>query len=593
MEDLKANIQGDYFIIPEGTKNIRRNAFQFTCFSSITIPDSVEYIGDEAFSSNNCLEHLTIPNSVSGIGTAICSYCENLIDVTFEDSLDEIPGYTFTQNYNLTGITFPRNVKYIGMSAFGSCSCLTDMVIPNSVSGIGDSSFSNCISLTSITLPNELRVLEGSCFRNDGALQNITIPAKVSEIGYRAFQNCSGLTEMTFKGLTPPTLAATSGNNASLGSTTYTFPFYVPCESLEAYKTAFGSDYEPRIFCNSGQTMPTALTLNVDSAITDNGEATVTIEPNGSEGDIIFSSSDDTVATIDQNGNITVLSSGTVTICAYDSRSGLEDCKTVAVIKSSGTPSGDTALEFTYLTTENNQTIHLINGDAEGSSQAMYNFYSAITAMEVDGVSVEKSPENIKCYTVPAGLCWYEYTFENAGLHTVKFYVSSAITNLGTLLFSLQGDTGKIVSANIGSGITDLTHGVFQSQETLSSVTLPDTLLRITSYPFEYTGIKSLTIPDSVTAITSESYLRGAFNTCSAMTDITIGSGITIISGNTFRNCSALKTVTVKATTPPTLGNNEFNGVQLNNIYVPAESVEAYKAASGWSSYSSIISAIQ
>ena len=333
MEDLKANIQGDYFIIPEGTKNIRRNAFQFTCFSSITIPDSVEYIGDEAFSSNNCLEHLTIPNSVSGIGTAICSYCENLIDVTFEDSLDEIPGYTFTQNYNLTGITFPRNVKYIGMSAFGSCSCLTDMVIPNSVSGIGDSSFRNCISLTSITLPNELRVLEGSCFRNDGALQNITIPAKVSEIGYRAFQNCSGLTEMTFKGLTPPTLAATSGNNASLGSTTYTFPFYVPCESLEAYKTAFGSDYEPRIFCNSGQTMPTALTLNVDSAITDNGEATVTIEPNGSEGDIIFSSSDDTVATIDQNGNITVLSSGTVTICAYDSRRGLEDCKTVAVIK--------------------------------------------------------------------------------------------------------------------------------------------------------------------------------------------------------------------------------------------------------------------
>ena len=58
---------------------------------------------------------------------------------------------------------------------------------------------------------------------------------------------------MAFEGLTPPQLASLSGWSASLGSTDYTFPIYVPCEAVDAYKTAFGEGYAPRIRCKEEQ----------------------------------------------------------------------------------------------------------------------------------------------------------------------------------------------------------------------------------------------------------------------------------------------------------------------------------------------------
>ena len=60
-----------------------------------------------------------------------------------------------------------------------------------------------------------------------------------------------------------------------------------------------------------------------------------------------------------------------------------------------------------------------------------------------------------------------------------------------------------------------------------------------------------------------------------------------------FRYCTSLTSVTVKSATPPTLGFGVFyNGSSNLVIYVPAESVDAYKSASGWSTYADRIQAI-
>ena len=61
---------------------------------------------------------------------------------------------------------------------------------------------------------------------------------------------------------------------------------------------------------------------------------------------------------------------------------------------------------------------------------------------------------------------------------------------------------------------------------------------------------------------------------------------------NVFYNCTSLTSVTIEATTPPTLGNNVFYNTNECPIYVPSESVEIYKAANGWSNYASRIQAI-
>lgn len=139
---------------------------------------------------------------------------------------------------------------------------------------------------------------------------------------------------------------------------------------------------------------------------------------------------------------------------------------------------------------------------------------------------------------------------------------------------------------------------------------IPDSCKIINSYAFEGVGIISVTIPNSVTSI---GYI--AFRDCSSLTSITIpnsvvtigsqafrrtglqevviGSGVTSIGEYNFNGCTKLAQVTILAVTPPTLGINSFNGNKAGRkIYVPAESVEAYKSAANWSTYAADIEAI-
>ena len=81
-----------------------------------------------------------------------------------------------------------------------------------------------------------------------------------------------------------------------------------------------------------------------------------------------------------------------------------------------------------------------------------------------------------------------------------------------------------------------------------------------------------------------------AFYKCTSLTSVTLGN-ITSIGNTAFYGCSGLTSITIKAITPPTLGHSVFDGSYP--IYVPAQSVDTYKSASGWSTYASRIQAIQ
>lgn len=98
--------------------------------------------------------------------------------------------------------------------------------------------------------------------------------------------------------------------------------------------------------------------------------------------------------------------------------------------------------------------------------------------------------------------------------------------------------------------------------------------------------LTSVTIPNSVTSIGDQ-----AFSKCSMLRSITIPNSVTYIGYNTFYQSKSLETITCTATIPPTLGAyNDVSSVYA--VYVPAESVEAYKTATNWSYYSSKIQPI-
>ena len=118
---------------------------------------------------------------------------------------------------------------------------------------------------------------------------------------------------------------------------------------------------------------------------------------------------------------------------------------------------------------------------------------------------------------------------------------------------------------------------------------MPNTLTSIGSLAFyNCSSLTSVIIPSSVTSIGGS-----AFRGCNSLTSVTIPSGVTSIDDSAFYDCSSLTSITVEATTPPTLGGvTVFNNTNNCPIYVPAESVAAYKAAINWSSYASRIQAI-
>lgn len=84
-----------------------------------------------------------------------------------------------------------------------------------------------------------------------------------------------------------------------------------------------------------------------------------------------------------------------------------------------------------------------------------------------------------------------------------------------------------------------------------------------------------------------------AFNSCYKLTSVDIGENITSIGQYAFYGCYNLHTVYVRATTPPALGTNAFNLNHDNRIiYVPKNSLDAYKSAPNWSNYADSIKSI-
>ncbi len=120
------------------------------------------------------------------------------------------------------------------------------------------------------------------------------------------------------------------------------------------------------------------------------------------------------------------------------------------------------------------------------------------------------------------------------------------------------------------------------------SVTIPNSVTSIGDAAFEgCTGLTSMTIPNSVKTIG-----EGAFFFCTGLTSMTIGNGVTSIGEWAFHGCTGLTSMTVEATNPPLCVNYYGAGLDMPNydipLYVPAGSVDAYKAADEWKNFTNI-----
>jgi hypothetical protein len=132
--------------------------------TSVTIPNSVTSIGDNAFAVNNRLTSVTIGNSVTSIGDYAFEYCSRLTSVTIPNSVTSIGDHAFYGCTRMTSVTIPNSVTTIGDCAFYECKRLTSVTIPNSVTTIGDYAFEECSGLTSVTIGNSVCSIGAKAF---------------------------------------------------------------------------------------------------------------------------------------------------------------------------------------------------------------------------------------------------------------------------------------------------------------------------------------------------------------------------------------------------------------------------------------------
>ena len=142
----------------------------------------------------------------------------------------------------------------------------------------------------------------------------------------------------------------------------------------------------------------------------------------------------------------------------------------------------------------------------------------------------------------------------------------------------------SLTSITIPSNVTSIGKNTFYNCYFLSSVTIPSNITSIDTYVFyNCYPLSSVTIPNKVTSIGNN-----AFYNCYSLSSITIPSNVTSIGSNAFLGCAGLNEIHLLPINPPTLSTNAFSNTPSDFvIYVPQNSLEAYKAASNWSTYAS------
>ena len=138
------------FKIPDYVTVISVSAFEGSSATSITLSESLAYIGRNTFAGLSRLTSIDIPESVKYIDSGAFAHCNGLVRVTLPNTITKISGETFANNSSLESIIIPDGVTEIGAFAFGRCSSLTSITLPKKLTNIGFCAFDGCAELSTV-----------------------------------------------------------------------------------------------------------------------------------------------------------------------------------------------------------------------------------------------------------------------------------------------------------------------------------------------------------------------------------------------------------------------------------------------------------
>lgn len=234
---VSTNLSGA-LIIPEGVLEIGSSAFQGTLISSVALsprlgkiydsafwecnsltgtlnlPETLTYVGDQAFWGCSFVGELHLPNSLEYIGGRAFYHAGNFVgNLRLPDRLKKVSDYAFAGS-GFTGTVDLNNAVEFGSGAFTCDYFSGDLIVPEGTVEIPDSFMSASQApgpgkLNSIVLPESLRRIGSNAFLGQSRLRILKISDGLIYIGSYAFTGCTNLTSLEL-----PTTIQTIDNKA-------------------------------------------------------------------------------------------------------------------------------------------------------------------------------------------------------------------------------------------------------------------------------------------------------------------------------------------------------------------------------------------
>ena len=613
--------------IPEGVTSIGSWAFhECRGLTSVTILEGVTEIARGTFYECTSLKSITIPASVTSIGRYAFSRCSSLTSVTIPEGVTEIAGGAFYGCTGLESVNLPEGLLWIGCydddGAFEDCMSLKSIVIPASVTRIENYAFRNCFNLTDITFAHRGRdtlSIGSNAFKSYSTVFTVVHVPNVKTI-HTAIKNYGWISDSRRVGFVGDELFPMETITISTKDGGSEYEVGVPVElSVTLEPTDTTDDYtwtvvsgeataDARVSKDGVLTTLSAGTVTVRAQcvqdLTVFDEITVTILPptgtptsltvttlndypgdaelgkpvqmipvftpgNAADRNVTWSLENGTgTATVDENGLLTPLTAGTVTVYAMTA-DGIEGSCTVNIVRYaeeitillngkedlSRLGVGESAELSFRLSPEDTSTKEVewsvanktgaarlyINSNGDYARLECQNAGSVtLTATAKDSKQVVATKEltiadTVHSYALPDGSGNLYYNAETG-------WITSADNTVKNALIPAQIDGVTIVGINPfvfanreGSWVNE--------NKTLTSVSIPNTIEEIGESAFEgCTALSTLRFAAGSSLKTIGEY---AFRDCSNITSLTIPDGVKNIGDNAFYGLENLKYLTM------------------------------------------------
>lgn len=485
--------------------------------------------------------------------------------------------YTVTELYNnafkgsaITSVTVPASVLKIGTSVFNGCKQLKSFSLEDSGAAkanqtIGTSAFENCTALTTLNLPNSVKSISSYCFRGCSSLPSFVCPNGVSMLLIGIFTNCTSLKSFTIgsaitscdlnsiaEGCPIEEVFVAEGNKNFVAENGVLYGL----NSFSGKKNSLA--YYP--VCRPGDTF----TIPDDCPSIENQVF------NGAQylKSIVFNE------TIDR-----------ITNKCFCKCPILESITLGKAISSIGTGNfADSPKLTTLVIPERNENFSF-------ADYTLFDKYKKILILRLASATgttytvpqsvVEIGPNalansTLKTVTLPEGLVTIGGSAFSTCVSLSSINIPQTVRTIDSYAFK---GCKQLTGITLPDSLETLGYSAFYNCSKITEITIPEKLTIIDEYTFSGTSLKNVVIPDSVKTIGD-----GAFEV-STLESVVIGKGVTSIGAEAFYDYYEESTPMIRFNTvvPPTLGTDAFN--KGWTLLVPAESLEAYKSAAGYSNY--------